>query len=159
MDPRDAKDGPTHYVIWSPMEQPFKLVPRNIREVWDQVKPCLEDIKQAWPELSTWRVEDVYAAVLQEQAVLYMTEDGFAVCMLETDEYSSRSDLCIWIAYAFEGSRGGMLKKYLPSFIEVARSLGCNGVSTMSHNPALASLTEMKPIYTYYRVDVDGKET
>lgn len=141
------------------MEQALKLEPRDLREVWDTIKPGLEAVKQAWPELSTWRVEDVYAAVLQEQAVVYTTEDGFAVCMLETDEYSQRSDLFIWIAYSYENGPGGLMKKYLPSFIEVARSLGCRGVSTASNHPALAKIADLKPVYTQYRVLVDGEET
>ena len=141
------------------MEQPFKLEPRNLREVWDDIKPGLEAIKRDWPELSTWRVEDVYAAVLQEQAVVYTTEDGFAVCMLDTDEFTQQTDLCIWIAYAYEMNRGGMLSKYLPSFIEVARDLGCRGVSTASNHPALAKIADLKPVYTQYRVLVDGEET
>ena len=141
------------------MTEPIKLVPRNIREAWDDIKPGLEEIKTRWPELCTWRLEDVYAAVLQEQAVLYTTKDGFAVCMLETDEFSLESDFCIWIAYAYKLSRGGMLRKYLPSFIEVAKSLGCRGVTTFSDHPALAEMSAMKPVYTYYRVVIDGQET
>jgi hypothetical protein len=140
------------------MNEPIKLKPRNLREVWDEIKPGLQEVKEAWPELSTWRVEDVYAAVLQEQAVIYTTEDGFAVCTLETDEYSLQSDLCIWIAYANEKSRGGMLKKYLTSFIAVAKSLGCSGVTTKSNHLALVGMTELKPVYTHYRVAVDGEE-
>ena len=138
------------------MEQTHKLEPSNIRDVWDDIKPGLEAVKRDWPELSTWRVEDVYAAVLQEQAVVYVTEDGFAVCKLDTDDYSQETNLCIWIAYAYEGNRGGILKKYLPSFIEVAKRLGCRGVSTLSNHPALAAMPELTPVYTEYRVTIDG---
>lgn len=136
------------------MEQPYKLEPRPLREVWDQVKPGLEEIKATWPELSTWRVEDVYAAVLQEQAVIYTTEDGWAICTIKTDQYSLKSDLFIWIAYAYPDKRGGVLMKYLPSFIEVAKNLGCSGVSTDSNHQALA--TKLTPMYTRYRVPIDG---
>lgn len=132
------------------------LEPRNIREVWDEVRPGLEELKELWPELSTWRVEDVYAAVLAEQAVLYMTEDGFAVCTLETDQYNGDSALYIWIAYSHEPQRGGILTKYLPSFIEVAKHLGCKTVTTASNHPALAQFKELEPLYTQYRVKVDG---
>jgi len=138
------------------MEQPLKLEPSNIRDVWDDIKPGLEAVKRDWPELSTWRVEDVYAEVLQERAVVYVTEDGFAVCKLDTDTYSGESDLFIWIAYAYDGKRGGILTKYLPNFIEVAKHLGCKGVSTRSNHPALAHLRELTPVYTEYRVSIDG---
>jgi len=137
------------------MDEPIKLEPSNLREVWDTIKPYLEQMRRDWPELGTWRVEDVYAEVLREQAVIYMTEDGFAVCTLETDKYSGRTDLFIWIAYAYDNNRGGMLQKYLPSFIEVAKHLGCSGVATASNHPALAQFQGMTPVYTQYRAAID----
>jgi hypothetical protein len=131
--------------------------------VWDKIKPGLEAIKAEWPEVSTWRVEDVYAAVLAEQAVIYDTEDGFAICNIRTDPYTGQTDLLIWIAYAYENKRGGVMQKYLPSFIEVAKDLGpsfievakdlgCSRVVTLSNHPALASILE--PVYTLYGVEV-----
>lgn len=138
------------------MDEHIKLEPRDIRDSWDEIKPGLEELKAEWPELCTWRVEDVYAEVLRERAVLYMTEDGFAVCLIETEEFSRRRDLCIWIAYAYEMSRGGMLNKYLPSFIEVAKHLECDGVTALSNHAALAECTALKPVFTQYRMDVDG---
>jgi len=141
------------------MTDDLTLEPGNIRELWDTIKPGLEALKAEWPELSTWRVEDIYAAVIAERAVLYANEDGFAVCNLDTDEYSGETDLCIWIAYSYDDKRGGMLKKYLPSFIEVAKHLGCRGVTTVSNHPALAKLEALEPMYTQYRVLVDGETT
>ena len=139
------------------MEQTIKLEPSNIREVWDRIKPGLEEIKAQWPELSTWRVEDVYAAVIIEQAILYDTDDGFAICTLDTDRYSGKTDLCIWIAYAYT-KRQGALNKYLPSFIDIAKELGCAGVSTLSNHPALSALFRRKKhrVYTKYRVSING---
>lgn len=135
------------------MTEPIKLEPCNIRDVWDKIKPGLEAIKAEWPAYSTWRVEDVYAAVIAEQAVLYDTEDGFAICNLHTDQYTGDTDLVIWIAYAYRKNSGAMMK-YLPSFIEVARELGCKRVTTFSNHPALATILE--PVYTLYGVKVDG---
>lgn len=137
------------------MSPPLTLELRPLREVWDGIKPCLEEMKQTWPELGNWRVEDVYAAVKHGEAVIYTTEDGFAVCTYEVDEYSQEKDLFIWIAYAYDQKRGGILKKYLPSFIEVAKSLGCAGVSTASNHAALTNIPELKPVYTQYRVRID----
>ena len=135
------------------MDNSLKLEPQDIRKYWDEIKPGLEDIKATWPELSTWRVEDVYAAVVAEEAILYVKEEGFAVCTLETDEFSGKTDLSIWIAYSY-GTEKHMIQKYLTSFIEVAKRLGCSGVSTRSNHPALAKALE--PTYVKYRVPVDG---
>ena len=138
------------------MEQTIKLEPCNIREAWDRIKPGLEEIKERWPKASTWRVEDVYAHVIMEQAVLYETDDGFAVCTLETDEFTGEADLSIWIAYAYN-KRSGTLSKYLPSFIEAAKGFGCKGVNTYSNHPAVATVfDEDTRVYTKYRVEVDG---
>ena len=141
------------------MTEPIKLEPCNIREVWDKIKPCLEEIKAAWPLLSTWRVEDVYAEVIAEQAVLYDTEDGFAICTLKIDPYTQDRDFYIWIAYAYDDRRGGILTKYLPSFIEVARDLGCTKVTTASNHPALAKMEGLETRYTMYGVEINGIDT
>jgi hypothetical protein len=138
------------------MTEPFKLEAQDLRKVWDEIKPGLEEIKSAWPESCTWRVEDVYAAISAEQAVVYTTEEGFAVCTIETDQYTGEDELYIWIAYSPSNKRGGILQKYLPSFIEVAKRYGCTTVTTSSNHPAVA--TVMEPIYTKYRVVIDGCE-
>jgi len=138
------------------MTKPIKLEPQPLREVWDRIKPGLEDIKALWPELSTWLVEDVYASLKAEESVVYVTEDGFAVCRDTTDQYSGTIDLFIWIAYSFKPG-GNMIEKYLPSFIEVARSLGYRAVVTQSNHPALAKIDALEASYTEYRVLINGK--
>jgi hypothetical protein len=143
--------------MWNPggaMSIAPVLEPCNIREVWDKVRPGLEEIKAQWPDTCAWLPEDVYAKVLYKDAVLYYTEDGFAVCTIETDEYSGEVDFFIWIAWSPEDKRGGMLKKYWTSFTEVAESLGCTGVSTGSLHPALKSFRPMTEMYTKYRYKV-----
>lgn len=136
------------------MPESIKLEPCNIRDVWDEVRLGLEAIKNEWPESNTWRPEDVYAEVLNADAVLYMTEDGFAICTLETDRWTGDSDLFIWIAYSPPDKAGGMLKKYWPSFIEVAKHLGCKGVQTGSLHPALDSWNVMQRLHTTYRYEI-----
>ena len=134
------------------MTDPIKLEPSNIRECWEEIKPYLEALKQKWPELATWRVEDVYAEVRMDTAVLYRVDEGFAVCTFETDDFTKKRDLFIWIAVSYEPGND-LIKKYLPSFIEVAKRLECVGVSTASKHPALA--TRMPVHYTQYRVAID----
>jgi hypothetical protein len=134
------------------MTSSITLEPSDIRQCWDEVRPGLEEIKARWPEANTWRPEDVYAAVVNGDAVLYRTEDGFAVCTIEVDQYTGTKDLFIWIAHAPEEKRGGMLQKQWPSFIEVAERLGCKGIQTGSLHPALESwgvMTKMHIIYRY----------
>ena len=136
------------------MTTTIKLEPSSLNEVWDTIKPCLETMKLDWPELGTWRVEDVYASIKAEESVVYVTEDGFAVCRPTIDEFNGEGELFIWIAYSFKPG-GNMIKKYLPSFIEVARHLGYKAVTTRSNHPALTKIPELEVVYTEYRVLVD----
>ena len=136
------------------MTEAIKLEPSNLREVWPAMRPCLIEMKRLWPALGSWYIEDVYVSIATEESVVYMTEDGFAVCMPSQDEYSGETDLFIWLAYSFEKG-GNMIGKYLPSFIEVARSLGYRAVTTRSNHPALAKIPELVPVYTEYRVLID----
>lgn len=140
------------------MTEIYTLEPRDVREVWDQIKPGLEEIKATWPGPgTTWNLEDVYDALIAGQAVVYIghDEDGFAICMPDEDQYTKEVDLFVWIAYSPTDKRGGMLKKYLPSFISIARSLGFKGVSTISKHPALENFGGMRREYSLYRVLVD----
>ena len=137
------------------MTKPIKLEPRNLREVWPQMKPCLEQLKQDWPELSTWLVEDVYASIASDESVVYMMEDGFAVCRDMTDPYTGKKDLFIWIAVSFKPG-GNLIEKYLPSFIAVARDYEYGAVVTQSNHPALAKVAALKPTFTEYRALVNG---
>jgi len=132
----------------------LKLEPSSLTEVWDTIKPCLETMKLDWPELGTWRVEDVYASIKAGESVVYVTEDGFAVCRPTIDEYNGEGELFIWIAYSFKPG-GNMIQKYLPSFIEVARHLGYKAVTTKSNHPALAKVPQLEVSYTEYRAVVD----
>ena len=133
------------------MTKTYTLEPSDIRQYWDEVRPGLEAIKAEMPKACTWRPEDVYAEVVNGDAVLYRTEDGFAVCTLQPDKYAGTSDLLIWIAYSYQPEGSGMLQKYWPSFIEVAARLGCRGIQTQSLHPALDSWGVMDKMYTTYR--------
>lgn len=130
------------------------LEPCNIREVWDDIRPGLEAIKDMWPASNTWRPEDVYAEVVNGNAILYVTEDGFAVCAIETDRWTEVKDLFIWIAYSYHDKPMGLLNKYWPSFIEVAGRLGCAGIQYGSLNLALDSLDGMDKLHTTYRYEI-----
>jgi hypothetical protein len=138
------------------MTDTYKLEPSDIRQCWDEVRPGLEAIKTNMAKACTWRVEDVYAACVNNDAVLYRTEDGFAVCTLEPDRFTGDTDLLIWIAYSYKPESSGTLTKYWPSFIEVAARLGCRGIQTQSLHPALDSWGVMDKLYTTYRYELNG---
>lgn len=141
------------------MTEQIKLEPCDIREHWDEIRPGLIELKAEWPKAHTWRPEDVYAEVLKGDAVLYKTEDGFTICTYYVEPYTRETDLYIWIGYIYPHKRGGTLKKYWPSFIEVAESLGFAGVRLESPNPAFNSYEELEPLYTVYRYGTAEKSS
>ena len=57
----------------------------NIREDWDHIRPCLDSLLATCPDLS-FRVEDVYAEVVAEQAVYWKAPEGFVVSTTEVDQ-------------------------------------------------------------------------
>ena len=136
------------------MTETITLEPSDIRQCWDEIRPGLEEIRTQMPKACPWRLEDVYAEVVNGDAVLYRTEDGFAICSLQPDKYTGTRDLLIWIAYSYKPEGSGMLQKYLPSFIEVAEHLGCKGIQTGSLHPALESWGVMDKLYTTYRYEL-----
>jgi len=136
------------------MTKPITLEPSDIRQCWEEILPGLLEIKHEWPASNTWRPEDVYAEVVNGDAVLYRTEDGFAICTLQPDRWTNTSDLFIWIAYTYPGKAGGMLSKYWLSFIEAAKHLGCRGIQTGSLHPALDSWGVMDRLYITYRYEL-----
>ena len=71
----------------------------DIREEWSWVKTGVDKILEANKHL-TYRPEDVYAACVGGQAVLWTTEEGFAVTTTEVDEFTNDKTLLIWIACA-----------------------------------------------------------
>jgi len=139
------------------MTEPIKIEPCSIRDEWDEIRPGLEEIKARWPKSNTWSLQDVYDTVVNEEAVLYKSEDGFAICALETDRWTGESDFFIWIVYSF-GKENGMLRKYWPSFIEVAKHLGCKGVQMGSCRPGFDSWNGMERINSTYRYEI-AKQT
>lgn len=129
-----------------------KLVPQDIRQHWDKVRPYIERIKDEYPDSMTERPEDIYAACVNGDAAFYVTEDGFAICALDHDQYSGEVDFLVWVAARFEGSPKGAIKRYLPSFIDIAREYGCAAIKLHSKGEVFHEKHEWKVVHTTYRM-------
>lgn len=90
----------------------------------------------------TYRPEDVYAACVNQQAVLWVTSEGFVVSTTETDPFNGEKTMFLWLAWAVE--RGNdLVSKYQPFFERVAREAGYHQLETRSPFMGLkAHLTE-----------------
>lgn len=87
--PRDPRDN----------EGMENLLPfEDIRRVWPEVRLGLEKVQEKCPEVR-WRCEDVYAACVNEDAVLCYEEGNFIILKDYIDAYSAAKVLYVWIAY------------------------------------------------------------
>ena len=82
------------------------LTQADIRLIWDHIKPGLQEIKnQADPD---WRPEDIYAAVLNGVAELYIDVEqdpceSFIILQEKPNIFNASKSLLIWIAYDKRG--------------------------------------------------------
>lgn len=131
------------------METP--TLPRaDVRQVWDLMKGPLEEIVEEFNE--AWRPEDVYAALVNDDAILYMNEDGFAVVYIDED-FGVR-ELFMWVGYAFKDKRGGILKKYGDQFVALAKASNATALTWSSTNSAFKDNPLFEVVYTHYRIKV-----
>lgn len=102
----------------------------DVRREWDWVRPGIEEILGNSKSL-TYRAEDVYAACINQQAVLWVTSEGFVVSTTEVDTFTGKKAMFLWLAWAKE--RGNSLvSKYQLFFERVAREAGYSYLETRS---------------------------
>ena len=70
------------------------IPPNNLRQVWSQIKPSLEDMAKR----STWIVEDAYSDIKEGRAQLYLTiENKYFTGYIITQTLEDK--LHVWAAY------------------------------------------------------------
>lgn len=73
------------------------LAPTDIRTVWSELKPELEQLKK-WGPYSRWIPEDVYADCRHGAALLFYEAPNFIVVKDEVEAISGRRILWVWLA-------------------------------------------------------------
>lgn len=107
----------------------------DIREEWDWVKAGVQKILDSNKHL-TYRAEDVYAACVGGQAVLWTTEEGFAITTTEVDEFTNNKTLLIWIAWTKrKGGKVGIV--HTDFFTDLAKE---HGYATLEIRSSVESL-------------------
>ena len=95
------------------------LTPRDIREVWPGVRAGLDAVLEHGGD---WRPEDVYAACVNGDAHLWMSDEGaFCVLQLQTNPFTRELELFIWAAWT---PGHGPLPAYFLQVREIAREAG-----------------------------------
>lgn len=102
----------------------------DIRKEWHWVKRGIEEILSLDPQL-TFRPEDVYAACVNQQAVLWVNDEGFVVSTTEVDPFNEEKTMLLWLAWAKK--RGGdLVSKHGAFFEKVACEAGYSKLETRS---------------------------
>lgn len=114
----------------------------DIRREWHWVKPGIEGIL-AEDRFLSFRPEDVYAACINEQAHLWITDEGFVVTTGETDPHSGERSLLVWLAAAvYQGQ--GLVSVHEAFFMRVAKEAGYSRLTVRSRVPKMQNyLTEL----------------
>jgi uncharacterized protein YmfQ (DUF2313 family) len=102
----------------------------DVRREWDWVKPGVEEILRNAKTL-TYRAEDVYAACVNGQAVLWVTSEGFVVSTTEVDNFTGKKTMFLWLAWAKEKGNS-LVSRYQSFFERVAREAGYSYLETRS---------------------------
>lgn len=111
----------------------------DIRTQWPWVKEGLEKVKEKCGE--TWRPEDVYAACVYGNAVLYTSPDGFLVFQPMKDEYTLEPYLHIWIAY---GLGETLVKDYDSEVVRIAKTNNYEKITFKSPRRGWEKLSDWK---------------
>lgn len=102
--------------------QPIEPYPADIRSEWEWVNTGVREILQQQPRL-TFRPEDVYAACVNGDAVLWVAPEGFLVNTAEHDEFTGEKTFFIWLAWSKK--RGEQIGwKYIDFFEKTAKQYG-----------------------------------
>ncbi len=116
-------------------ERVFEPIVGNIREDWDRMRPHIEFLLDDCPNLA-FRVEDVYAEVVAENAVYWKAPEGFVVSTTEVNRFTGQKTFFIWIACAYKRGDRNMLK-YYPFFQALAKELGMEALEVQTSHEAI----------------------
>ena len=114
--------------------KPASLVVGDIRLEWDWVKKGVESILRSSSHL-TFRPEDVYAACISKEAVLWISEEGFVVTTGQTDQFTGERSMFIWLAWRKQG--GDLISRYGGFLEQAALDAGFDALEAESHRAGM----------------------
>lgn len=127
-----------------------KLVPCDIRKVWEWIRPNLEAIRER--QGCEWRPEDVYAYCTTDRASLYVSEDNktFTVLQLRQCPYTGERSVFLWVAWC-DNEDGDLSDEYIPFLEELAKSEGARSLEFESKRRGFIGKSAWTPTYTKFQ--------
>ncbi|MGI9269675.1 MAG: hypothetical protein ACR2PE_04015 [Porticoccus sp.] len=124
----------------------------DVRQYWDYISSGLNKIKEE--SNPDWRVEDIYAAVLNNSAELYVDLEeskcgSFIILQEKPNPFNLNTSLLVWIAYDV---RGGAADKYMHEIECIARDKNCNKIEFWTPWIQLAEALSDKGYKTKYYI-------
>ena len=133
------------------------IEPKHLAAEWDRVRAGLVEVKKATTD--DWLPEDVYMALRQGEAVLYVGSGdageylGFLVLRLVATTHSTKME--IWCAYSATSTPA--MRRFLPHIQAVARNAGASGIlfsSTRREWAAAARRLGFAPASVSYEINL-----
>jgi len=135
------------------------LKPTDIRDVWHIVRTGLEELHDS--SCQPWIPEDIYAAVVNRQAVLYMdrvsSPTGFVVVQSQECPMERVKKLLLWVAYDPKESSALRLAGECES---IARDTGHSAVEFVTSIDKVGLLSEQfgyQKVSSLYRLNFQEK--
>ena len=114
----------------------------DIRREWRWVKEGIQEVLDKYPWL-TYYPEDVYAACVNGQANLYITDHAFAICTVEIHPITGERSYLVWVCWADgKGKNLNIIKNYFSFICEEAEKYGCHRVSAKTPSKGLERIYE-----------------
>lgn len=121
------------------------LVLKDVREVWDEIRPGLEQVRQKTE--APWRAEDVYASCVVGAAVLYVGEPGFVIVQSDQNKLTGQPELLVWVAYSRDQDS---VERFQPAVDQLARANGFKKLTMWSNRPGWQKQHGWKQVAAVY---------
>ena len=134
----------------------------DVRTVWDRIYPAIQKIHSELP-WSDWRLEDIYAACMNGQAVVLIQsdmepQDAFGVVRIDTCEQTGKKSLFLWLAWC-ENEEGA--EKVYKDLDMIATENACEHITFITGSQKLVNYAQnfgYKKVMYEVRKEIETKE-